>query len=44
MDLYLNGRIKIDQLISKRFRLDQVNEAFDAMKAGEVARGVILYE
>lgn len=44
IDLYLNGRIKIDQLISRRFRLDQVNEAFDAMKAGEVARGVIMFE
>jgi S-(hydroxymethyl)glutathione dehydrogenase / alcohol dehydrogenase len=44
IDLYLNGKIKIDQLISRRFRLDQVNEAFEAMKAGEVARGVIMYE
>jgi S-(hydroxymethyl)glutathione dehydrogenase / alcohol dehydrogenase len=44
IDLYLNGRIKIDQLISRRFKLEQINEAFDAMKAGEVARGVIMYE
>lgn len=44
IDLYLDGRIKIDQLISRRFKLEQINEAFDALKAGEVARGVIMYD
>ncbi len=44
IDMYLTGRLKIDQLISRRFRLDQVNDAFDAMVAGQVARGVIMFE
>jgi S-(hydroxymethyl)glutathione dehydrogenase / alcohol dehydrogenase len=44
MDMYLNGRVKIDQLISRRFRLDEINEAFDAMLAGEVARGVVVFD
>jgi S-(hydroxymethyl)glutathione dehydrogenase / alcohol dehydrogenase len=44
IDMYLNGKIKIDQLISRRFKLEQINEAFDALRAGEVARGVIMYE
>ena len=37
----LAGRLKLDELISGTIRLDDVNQAFDAMKAGEVARSVI---
>lgn len=44
VDLYMNGRIMLDELISRRFTLDEVNQAFEAMEAGEVARGVIMYE
>lgn len=44
VDLYLNGRIKLDELISRRFALDEINEAFAAMEAGEVARGVVVFE
>jgi S-(hydroxymethyl)glutathione dehydrogenase/alcohol dehydrogenase len=41
VDLYMEGRIKLDELITRRFGLDEINEAFRAMEAGEVARGVI---
>ena len=41
VDFYLDGRLKLDEMISQRFALDDVNKAFDAMKAGQVARGVI---
>jgi S-(hydroxymethyl)glutathione dehydrogenase / alcohol dehydrogenase len=44
IDLYRNGKIKLDQLITRRYRLDQINEAFDAMAAGEVARSVIVFD
>jgi S-(hydroxymethyl)glutathione dehydrogenase/alcohol dehydrogenase len=37
------GKLKLDQLISQEYRLDQINEAFAAMLSGEVARGVILF-
>jgi S-(hydroxymethyl)glutathione dehydrogenase / alcohol dehydrogenase len=40
---YRDGRLKLDELISRTITLDQVNEAFDAMKTGEVARSVIEY-
>jgi S-(hydroxymethyl)glutathione dehydrogenase/alcohol dehydrogenase len=43
VDLYLQGRLKLDELVSARIRLEQVNEAFEAMKAGEVARSVIVF-
>ncbi|MCC7370977.1 MAG: Zn-dependent alcohol dehydrogenase [Chloroflexi bacterium] len=44
LDLYLAGRLKLDELISRRFRLDEINEAFAMLERGEMARGVIIYE
>jgi len=41
--LYKKGELKLDELISREIKLDEVNEAFDAMKTGEVARSVIVY-
>src|SRR3954469_135742 len=43
IDLYKKGDLKLDELISREISLDEVNEAFDAMKTGEVARSVIVY-
>jgi NDMA-dependent alcohol dehydrogenase len=43
LDLYKKGELKLDELISREIGLEDVNEAFDAMKAGEVARSVIVY-
>jgi S-(hydroxymethyl)glutathione dehydrogenase/alcohol dehydrogenase len=41
IDFYLQGRLNLDDMISKHDKLENVNEAFRAMKAGEVARTVI---
>ncbi|MGH8996289.1 MAG: zinc-binding dehydrogenase, partial [Acidimicrobiales bacterium] len=43
VDLYLQGRLDLDNLISARIAHDQVNEGFKAMQAGEVARSVIVF-
>ena len=43
IDLYMQKRLKIDELVSRRIKLDDVNEAFAAMEKGEVARSVIVY-
>ena len=43
LDLYMQKRLKIDELISKRIKLEDVNAAFEAMEKGEVARSVIVY-
>jgi S-(hydroxymethyl)glutathione dehydrogenase/alcohol dehydrogenase len=43
VDLYLQGRLNLDDLISKRIRLDQVNEAFADLEKGSVARSVIVF-
>jgi Zn-dependent alcohol dehydrogenase len=41
IELYRHGRLKLDELISQRLPLDRVNDAFDALRDGEVARSVI---
>ena len=43
LDLYSAGRLKLDQLISRQWRLDQINDAFAAMLSGDIARGVITF-
>jgi S-(hydroxymethyl)glutathione dehydrogenase/alcohol dehydrogenase len=43
IDFYLQGRLKLDEMITRRLHLDDLNEAFRAMKAGEVARQVMLF-
>lgn len=43
LDLYMQKKLKIDELVSRRIKLEEVNAAFDAMEKGEVARSVIVY-
>jgi Zn-dependent alcohol dehydrogenase len=43
IDLYLEGRLDLEALVSRRYALDEINDAFAAMNAGEVARGVIAF-
>ena len=43
VELYLDGRLKLDQLVSRTFPLDQINEGFEALRRGEVARGVVVF-
>jgi len=44
IDYYLQGRLNLDDMISKRGRLGDVNAAFEAMKKGEVARTVLMFD
>jgi Zn-dependent alcohol dehydrogenase len=43
VDLYMEGRLDLDRLVTRTFALEEINEAFAAMNAGEVARGVIRF-
>jgi Zn-dependent alcohol dehydrogenase len=43
IDLYQQGRLKLDELISNRWRLDQINEAIADTKTGAARRNVILF-
>ena len=44
LDFYRQGRLKLDDMVSRRGKLEDVNEAFRAMKAGEVARTVLTFD
>ena len=37
------GKLKLDELVTRRYALAQVNEAFADMVAGVNARGVIVF-
>ncbi len=43
VELYMAGKLKIDELITRRFSLEEANEAFRALAEGEVARGLIVF-
>ena len=43
VDLYLDGRLKIDQLVSRTYKLAEINEGFAALRSGQVARGVVVF-
>ncbi|MEY2431444.1 MAG: S-(hydroxymethyl)glutathione dehydrogenase / alcohol dehydrogenase [Acidimicrobiaceae bacterium] len=43
LEYYKSGELKLDELISRRISVNDVNDAFKAMEAGEVARSVIQY-
>ena len=44
IDFYLQGKLHLDKMISGRIRLDQVNDALEQLKTGEVARNVIIFD
>ncbi|NNE97237.1 MAG: Zn-dependent alcohol dehydrogenase [Acidimicrobiales bacterium] len=43
VDMYLDGRLKLDEMISATLELEQINEGFEAMKSGGVARQIISF-
>ena len=38
------GKVKLDELITTRYTLDQVNQGYEDMMAGRNIRGVIVHE
>ncbi|MCP5041224.1 MAG: zinc-binding dehydrogenase, partial [bacterium] len=43
VDMYLAGKLKLDEMVSREIKLEDINEAFDALRSGEVARQVIRF-
>jgi len=41
LSMYREGRLKLDELVTRRYRLEQINEAFDDMREGRNIRGLI---
>jgi S-(hydroxymethyl)glutathione dehydrogenase/alcohol dehydrogenase len=44
LGLYREGQLKLDELITKRYPLEQINEGYRAMRDGENIRGVIIID
>jgi S-(hydroxymethyl)glutathione dehydrogenase/alcohol dehydrogenase len=44
LDLYQAGRLHLDELVTTRYRLDQVNEGYRDLEDGKNIRGVIVHE
>jgi S-(hydroxymethyl)glutathione dehydrogenase/alcohol dehydrogenase len=43
VDMFMEGKLPLDKLLTKTIGLDQVNEGFDAMEKGETIRSVIAF-
>jgi S-(hydroxymethyl)glutathione dehydrogenase/alcohol dehydrogenase len=44
VDFYMQGKLNLDDMITRRGRLEDVHEAFRAMQAGEVVRTVLMFD
>ena len=44
IEFYRQGRLKLDEMITKTRPLEEINEAFADMKSGSVARSVIMFD
>jgi S-(hydroxymethyl)glutathione dehydrogenase/alcohol dehydrogenase len=44
IDLYRAGKLKLDELVTRRYRITEVNTAVDDMLEGRNIRGVIVHE
>jgi S-(hydroxymethyl)glutathione dehydrogenase/alcohol dehydrogenase len=43
VDWYMDGKVRIDELITHKLKLDDINEGFALMKRGESIRSVVMY-
>ena len=43
VDWYMEGKLNIDDLITHKLSLEQINEGFDLMKRGESIRSVVMF-
>jgi S-(hydroxymethyl)glutathione dehydrogenase/alcohol dehydrogenase len=44
LGLYREGQLKLDELITRRYTLDEINEGYEDMRQGKNIRGVIVYD
>jgi NDMA-dependent alcohol dehydrogenase len=44
LEMYRSGALKLDELITTRYTLDQINEGYQAMRDGTNIRGVIVFD
>ena len=44
LDLYNQGKIKLDELVTKQYKLDEVAQGYEDMHAGKILRGVLVFD
>ncbi len=44
VDFYLRGLLDLDSIVAETIPLEKVNEGFEAMKKGDAARSVIVFD
>ena len=44
LQLYRSGRLKLDELITSQYRLDEVNQGYQDLLDGKNVRGVMVFE
>ena len=44
LDMYVNADLLLDELVTQTYRLDEINQGYADMHAGENLRGVIVYD
>jgi alcohol dehydrogenase (nicotinoprotein) len=44
LDLYRAGQLKLDELITQKYRLDEINQAYQDLEDGKLIRGIIMHE
>jgi NDMA-dependent alcohol dehydrogenase len=44
LELYRQGRLKLDELITTRYPLDRINDGYEDMRSGKNLRGIIDYQ
>ncbi len=44
LSLYQRGRLKLDELVTRTYTIDEAPEAFEDLQAGRNARGVIIFD
>ena len=44
IEFYKQGRLKLDEMVTQRLPIEDINKAFDDMKNGRVARSVIMFD
>ena len=44
LDLYMDGKLKLDELVTTEYTLDDINQGYQDMRDGKNIRGLIRYE
>ena len=44
IEFYRQGRLKLDEMVTKRGRLEDLNDAFESIRQREVSRTVLMFD